>query len=54
LVTPKGEPLFPQVDAAPDPVSGYAAAAALQYWRFTPAMKKRQPVLVHLRFPMTF
>ena len=28
--------------------------AALQYWRFTPAMKKRQPVLVHLRFPMTF
>lgn len=54
LVTPEGDPLFPQVESTPDPVAGYVALSAVQYWKFTPAMKKRKPVLVHLTFPIAF
>jgi outer membrane biosynthesis protein TonB len=54
LVTPEGNPLFPQVESAPDPIAGYIALSAVQYWKFTPAMKKRKPVLVQLSFPIAF
>lgn len=54
LVTPQGDAMFPQVVSSPDPLAGYIALAAVQYWKFTPAIKKRQPVYVHLTFPIAF
>jgi hypothetical protein len=54
VVTADGEVKLPRAISAPDPLSGYIALAAVNYWRFEPARKNDVPVAALLSFPVTF
>ncbi|RME68365.1 MAG: TonB family protein [Verrucomicrobia bacterium] len=54
VITEDGEPLIPRIESAPNPLFGYAALTAINYWRFAPAIKDAQPVRVNVTLPLTF
>lgn len=54
LVDEKGVVRLPRVLTASDPVSGYTALAAVNYWSFEPAQRKKQPVPVLVTMPFRF
>ena len=54
MVDAKGVVRFPRVIQASDAVSGYIALAAVNYWTFDPAMRKKEPVPVLVTLPFRF
>lgn len=54
MVDTKGAVRLPRVLKASDPVAGYAALAAVGYWTFDPALRKKQPVPVLVTMPFSF
>lgn len=54
MVDTKGVVRFPRVLRASDPVSGYIALAAVNYWTFDPATRKKEPVPVLVTLPFRF
>lgn len=54
VVSETGAVLIPRIESAPNPLLGYAAMTAVNYWRFSPAQKDRVPVRVNVTIPITF
>lgn len=54
LVDAKGTVRLPRVLKASDPVAGYIALAAVNYWTFEPATRNKQPVPVLVTMPFRF
>lgn len=54
VVDAKGKVRLPRVLRASDPVSGYTALAAVGYWTFEPALRKKTPVPVLVTLPFRF
>lgn len=54
VVDAKGVVRLPRVLKASDPVAGYIALAAVNYWIFEPATRNKQPVPVLVTMPFRF
>ncbi len=54
VITSAGEVLLPRVEAASEPLIGYAAATVVSYWKFSPGYRDRRPVQVNVSLPITF
>ncbi|MGH8019596.1 MAG: TonB family protein [Opitutaceae bacterium] len=54
VVTSEGDVLLPRIEAAPEPLIGYAAATVVSYWKFSPGYRNRQPVQVNVSLPIAF
>lgn len=54
MVDAKGVVRLPRYLKASDPVAGYAALAAVNYWTFDPALRRKEPVPVLVTLPFRF
>jgi TonB family protein len=54
MVDAKGVVRLPRVLKASDPVAGYIALAAVNYWTFDPATRNKEPVPVLVTMPFRF
>lgn len=54
IVDEKGSVRLPRVIKASDPISGYIALAAVNYWTFQPATRNKQSVPVLVTMPFRF
>jgi len=54
MVDAKGVVRLPRVLKASDPISGYIALAAVNYWTFEPALRGKEPVPVLVTMPFRF
>jgi TonB family protein len=54
MVDAKGIVRLPRILKASDPITGYIVLAAVNYWTFDPAVRKKEPVPVLVTMPFRF